>query len=43
MPLTNTKGGIKMKVRLIQATPNAGKMIADIASIYYGGVLDNEN
>lgn len=36
MPLTNTKGGIKMKVRLIQATPNAGKMITDIASICYG-------
>lgn len=25
-----------MKVKLIQATPNAGKMIADIASICYG-------
>lgn len=36
MPLTNIKGGIKMKVKLIQATPNAGKMMADIASICYG-------
>ena len=31
-----TIGGKEMKVSLVQASPNAAKMVADIASIYYG-------
>lgn len=30
------KGENQMKIKLVQATPNAGKMITDIASICYG-------
>ena len=32
----NIKGGKEMKVSLVQASPNAAKMVADIASICYG-------
>ena len=32
----NIKGGKEMRVSLVQASPNAAKMVADIASIYYG-------